>query len=578
MAEQQQQHISKFTIEVAGTALPATLDQQLTAVVVDDNLNLPDLFTLTFRDPQRKVLADAGISIGSTIRIMVVSDASPGGEPLLTGEVTALEAELDEAGTFTVVRGFDKSHRLFRGRRTETYTDATYGDVAKRVARRAGLDAGTIDSTPTVHKHISQGNVCDWQFLQGLAAEIGYEVAVLDGKLSFRSPTSSSKAPGQASLDSDNPLQLVYGSNLLRFHAVVTAAEQVTEVNVRGWDVTQKQAVVGNAPARTASASLGVTPADLAGKFPGASYTGVDVPYRTQAQVDTAAKAVSEQIAGAFAELEGVARGNPKLKAGTAVSLSLVGSPFDGKYTLTSTRHVYQADAGYTTAFVVSGRQDRSLLGLTSGGSAANGTVARPLAGVVSAQVTDVNDPDHLGRVKLKFPWLSDTYVSDWARTVHAGAGADRGAVVLPEVNDEVLVAFEQGDLRHPYVLGGCWNGVDKPRLGDGLVDGATGAVKRRGFVSKHGHSLIFFDDSSDDGVAIISGGKGLRLSLNETKTTVRITSSGKVEIEASQDVKIKAGTNLSIEAGASLELKGAKVSISGDGPVEVKGTPIQLN
>jgi uncharacterized protein involved in type VI secretion and phage assembly len=239
---------------------------------------------------------------------------------------------------------------------------------------------------------------------------------------------------------------------------------------------------------------------------------------------------------------------------------------------------VYQADSGYTTAFVVSGRQDRSLLGLASGGTAANGTVARPLPGVASAQVTDVNDPDHLGRVKLKFPWLSDSYVSDWARTVHAGAGPDRGAVVLPEVNDEVVVAFEQGDLRRPYVLGGCWNGVDTPRLGDGLVDGATGAVKRRGFVSKHGHSLIFFDDSSDDGVAILTSGKGLRLSLNETKTTVRLSSSGKVEIEATQDVRIKAGTNLSIEAGASLELKGAKVSINGDGPVEVKGNPIQLN
>jgi uncharacterized protein involved in type VI secretion and phage assembly len=178
----------------------------------------------------------------------------------------------------------------------------------------------------------------------------------------------------------------------------------------------------------------------------------------------------------------------------------------------------------------------------------------------------------------VKFPWLSDTYVSDWARTVQPGAGPRRGAVVLPEVNDEVLVGFEQGDLRRPYVLGGLWNGVDKPNLGDGLVDGSTGAVKRRGFVSKKGACLVFFDDDSDEGVAVFTGDKGLKVSLNKTKTTIRVSSNGKVEIEGAQDVRIKAGTSLKIEAGTSLELKAAKVSINGDGPVEVKGTPIQLN
>ena len=74
---------------------------------------------------------------------------------------------------------------------------------------------------------------------------------------------------------------------------------------------------------------------------------------------------------------------------------------------------------------------------------------------MVIAQVSDVNDPQNHGRVKLTFPWLSDNYVSDWARTVQPGAGKDRGAMVVPEVGDEVLAAFEQGDIRRPYVLGG---------------------------------------------------------------------------------------------------------------------------
>jgi phage protein D len=577
---QQQQPSNTLRVTVDGQPLPDQVAQQLTNVVVDDSLRLPDLFSLRFRDPDRSVLTKGGFTIGATVHVAVVSEEAPGGEPLITGEVTAVEAEADPTGTWTVARGYDKSHRLFRGRLTETYTNVTFADVARKVAERSGLQPGRIQSTPTVYPHVSQGNVSDWQFLQALADEVGYEVAVVEGKLDFRPPAPSTAAPAEGTLSSKDPLQLTFGSNLLGFHCVVTSAEQVGEVSVRGWDVATKQALVGTAKAETTSASIAVGPADLAGKFGGRAIAGVDVPYRTQAEVDAAAKAMAEQVAGAFAELEGLARGNPKLRAGTAVSLGLVGEPFDGRYTLSSTRHVYDPDTGYTTSFTVSGRQERSLLGLAglAGGNGGGHGPAAPLLGVATAQVTDVRDPDGLGRVKVKFPWLSDTYVSDWARTVQPGAGPQRGAVVLPEVNDEVMVAFEQGDLRRPYVLGGLWNGVDKPKLGDGLVDGSTGAVKRRGFVSKKGACLVFFDDDGDEGVAVLTGDRGLKVSLNKTKTTVRISSSGKVEIEGAQDVRIKAGTNLRLEAGASLELKAAKVSIKGEGPVEVKGTPIQLN
>ena len=78
--------------------------------------------------------------------------------------------------------------------------------------------------------------------------------------------------------------------------------------------------------------------------------------------------------------------------------------------------------------------------------------------------------------MRLRFPWLDDTYVSGWARTVQAGAGKDRGALVLPEVGDEVLVVFEQGDFRRPYVLGGLYNGMDQPSpQGIPAVDGGKG-------------------------------------------------------------------------------------------------------
>jgi uncharacterized protein involved in type VI secretion and phage assembly len=160
---------------------------------------------------------------------------------------------------------------------------------------------------------------------------------------------------------------------------------------------------------------------------------------------------------------------------------------------------------------------------------------------------------------------------------VQVGAGPNRGAVMLPEVNDEVLVAFEQGDWRRPYVLGGLYNGVDKPNLGSGLIDGSSGAVKRRGIVSKQGHMLVFFDDSSKDGVALLTADKGLKVSLNKGSTTVKITSNGHVKIEGSQEVSVKAGTGLAVEAGSKLSLKGPSIEIKADADVSVSGTSVKL-
>lgn len=574
MADQQQRHTNQLRVEVDGSPLADEVAQHLVAGVVDDDLNLPDLFSLSFHDAGREVIEQGRFQIGSRVKLSVVSDDSPGGEPLLSGEVTALEVEHDPSGTLTIVRGYDQSHRLFRGQRSESYANVTYADVAGQVASRAGLQPGRIDATTPVHQHVSQGNQTDWRFLRSLASEVGYEVAVVEGKLDFRRPARSAEAPGSGDLASENPLQLSLGSNLLRLRAVVTSAEQVREVEVRGWDPAQKRALVGSAPAATSSASLPLQPAELAGKFNGDRHVGVEVPYRTQAEVDAAAKALAERVAGAFAELEGTARGNPKLRAGKPVSLGLVGEPFDGKYTLSSTRHVFDPEGGYTTGFTVSGRQERSLRSLAGGGDG----FGPGLPGVVVGQVTDVRDPEDLGRVKLRYAWLSDGYVSDWARTVQPGAGSRRGAVVLPEVNDEVLVAFEMGDLRRPYVVGGLWNGMDPAPLGDHLVDASTGAVRRRGFVSKLGHCLVFLDDEADSGVAVLSADRGLRIALDTTGTTIHVASNGKVEIEGDADVTVRAGANLKLEAGASLELKGAQVSISGDGPVQVKGNPIQLN
>ena len=127
--------------------------------------------------------------------------------------------------------------------------------------------------------------------------------------------------------------------------------------------------MIGSANAATVTTdSLRDNPASLANKFGGPTFTAVNRPLAQQAQVDGAAGSIAELISSAFAEADGLANGNPKLKAGATVSVGVVGDKLSGKYTLTSARHVF-GEQGYRTHFVISGRQDRSLLGLASLGS-----------------------------------------------------------------------------------------------------------------------------------------------------------------------------------------------------------------
>jgi phage protein D len=559
------------SINVDGSPLDATAMQGLDSILVENAVNLPDSFTVSFFDPDRDVLGILSGKLGTSFRIEVgVGDAPP--VPIMDGELTALEVDYDAAhsddGTRTIARGMDKSYRLHHGRKTRTWNQQTASDVAQQIAQTAGLSVGTIDSTTTTYEHVVQGNLTDLEFVKKLAAENDREAVVSDGKFHFRKRPDASGAPALAGARSSGPTQLVLNDNLNSLHATIRSSGQVKEVQVRGWDPEAKQVVVSTASARTDTAQAGTSPATLAATAGNATHVSVTTPFEKSSEADSAAQGLADQLASTFAEIEGTVDGAPELTAGTAVSLSNVGTPIDGKYVLTSIYHRVD-QRGFETGFVVSGQQDRSLIGLLAGGVGGGDDGVFP--GVVPAVVSNVDDPNEQGRVKLKFPWMDESYESDWARMVQFGAGKDRGAVFLPEVDDEVLVAFGQGDPRRPYVIGGLYNGRDKPKLGDGLVD--SSGVKRRGVVSKQGSMLIFFDDPSKEGVALLSSDQGLKVSLNKTKTVVHIASTGEVKIEGSQKVTIDGGQQLvltgqQIQLGAdstsSVEIKGSQVKVSG--------------
>ena len=568
---------SMCLVDIDGSPLPDDLGPLLVSAMVEDSQRLPDMFALRFRDPERIVLTKSNAKVGSKIKVKVNIATSSSPVTLIEAEVTALELEFDTGGTFTVIRGYDPAHRLFRDRRTVSYVQMTASDIATQVAKRAGLKIGKVDSTPTVFPYVSQAGQTDWEILSQLARDAGADLTVRGGQFSFVKTADGG---------SGTPPTLKFGEELVRFRSVLTSAQQVGTVEVRGWNVAEKKALVASQPAKTSSVDLPtVKPTDLASVFGNPTYVSTDVPYRAQNEVDQAAKALAEEKASAFAEFEGVARGNPDLKAGSKIKLDGLGAPFEGTYTITSSRHRFDPITGYTTAITVTGKQDRSLLGLASGGSRSKQTPG----GVVIAQVTDAKDPDKQGRVKVKFPWLSDDYVSGWARVVCQGGGKDRGWVALPEVGDEVLVAFEQADFDRPVVFGGLYNGIDTMPAGpNDLVDGGSGAINRRSLVSRLGHRIDLLDESGKkEGISITTKDEKFLINIDKTNTTITVHADGKVLIEGTQgitldaktsDLTMKAGSiKLNATQGVQVDGGSGSVSMKSNGQVSVEGMTVSV-
>lgn len=194
--------------------------------------------------------------------------------------------------------------------------------------------------------------------------------------------------------------------------------------------------------------------------------------------------------------------------------------------------------------------------------------------GVVTGVVTNNQDPEKLGRVRVRFPWLSKSEESAWARVASPMAGRERGLWTLPEVDDEVLVAFERGDPRFPYVLGGLWNSKAPPP--------ETNADKTndvRVLRSRSGHEIRLDDKDGEERIEIVdgSGKNSIVISTKDNTVTVQAdadvvvrSSGGKlvlegkgIEIKSQEGVKVEASKNLELKSGAQVNVKGSTINLN---------------
>ncbi|GAB4517687.1 MAG: hypothetical protein Kow0047_29370 [Anaerolineae bacterium] len=338
-----------FKILVDGGDLSTEALVDVLDVRVSDYVDGPSVFTITMNnwhsDQQEfKWVDDDQFRLGTEIEVrMGFGDDMVS---LIVGEVTALEPDFpdNEAPTLKV-QGYDRLHRLRRGRKTRSFVDVKDSDIAAQIASDLGL-LDQVDDSEVTYTYVLQDNQSDVDFLLERARRINFEVVVQGDTLYFR----------RVANDQSEVITLTYGMTLRSFYPRMTVVGQTNEVTVRGWDPMNKEAVVGTARVGDETSTMGGNDlgASLAEQaFGEAVETIVQDPVTSEGEAVKVARGRFNRIVNRFVTGEGLAVGDGHIRAGSVIKLEGLGERFSGLYYVTSSTHQV-SQAGYTTRFTVS--------------------------------------------------------------------------------------------------------------------------------------------------------------------------------------------------------------------------------
>ncbi|MDA0312920.1 MAG: phage baseplate assembly protein V, partial [Gemmatimonadetes bacterium] len=384
------------------------------------------------------------------------------------------------------------------------------------------------------------------------------ELTIGKTKLFFGPPK---KATG--GVKSDTTFQV--GDRRVRsVRASVTSAGIPNRVAVPGWDDARSKDISGD----DSISETDLVTAKI-NKFPSSKRAGtvtrLETFASTKAQADKAAKGAATRIAGGAIDITMLVRGNPLVKLNRLIEVEDFGDA-SGIHTVSGISHIFDPSAGgFTTEVLCTGLDDRTL-----GNLAMYAPPPQRFHGVYPAVVNDINDPKGRGRVKVSLPWLDSTYVTDWCRVLQLGAGKDVGLQFMPRPKDEVVVAFENGQLDSPFVIGSVFGNEAGKIPNSKLIE--QGKPMITALTTHAGHQLIFDDSSDSSSITLqVKNGDSCSIVMSD-KDGITITTKGdkSLTINSAQDVVVKAGRNATVTA--------KEVLVDSEGPVKVKGSKIEVS
>jgi Rhs element Vgr protein len=566
----------EFTVKVGGEAVPR--EHQLLAVNVVKAVNRISSARLVYLDGSAAAsdfpLSNAATLVpGAEVEVL----AGTGSDPVSLFKGVVLRQSLkvrDHTAPQLVVECRHQAAKLTVGRKDAYYFDQSDGDVISALLDGAGL-SGDVESTSGSHHQQVQYHATDWDFLLARAEANGKLVFTNGDAVAVKAPDLGGRAA----------CTLQFGSTLLELDAEIDARLQLAAVKSATWDPAQQSLVEKEAADPGIAGPGNLTSDDLAAVAGPASYAlrhAALSEEEAQAWADAQwLKSKLSKVSGR-AKCEGIATVNP----GDLVTLAGVGERFNGDVFVTGVRQDFDLVQGWKTHVQFGG---------TAGWASEEREISAPRAGGLLPSVHGLQigvvvsneDPAGEHRVRVRLPLVNNEEDGIWARVASLDAGDERGFFFRPEVGDEVVVGFLDGDPRRAVLLGMLHSSAKAAPL-TGSDDNHEKVYQSRAKMR-----LYFHDDkklmrletpagnrvtlSEEDKAVTIEDQNGNQIVLDADG--IRIESSKAIALKAGTEVKLESGTAFSAKGGTELKLEGAAAAeLSSAAATKVKGGVVQIN
>ena len=494
----QLQTLPQLTIEFDGVPLAPENLRTLWETRVQEKLSRPTLCEMTFLEPTETFSARPP-ALGASWRVSIGGTA----EPLFVGEVTALEYFYESSsGRGLRVRGYDALHRLRKLQPIRAHVQVTLADVAREMCEELGLVIEASADSP-LWQRIIQSRQTDFELLSELAERCGIYFTIRQNTLHLL----TLEGVGDS-------VSLRLGESLLTANLEINSENVCRSVVSKGWDALRVETFEGLANfARTGRSVDAAVEANIFGTD--AEKTIVDEMFTDQSHAEALAQAELDREVAQEIIFSGIAEGDSRLHAGTIIRLENIAPQFAGQYVLATVNHVFDSTRGFVSE--ISSQLPKPM-------SKTFGPHPQIETAATLGVVTQVDDPEGFGRVRVKLPNYNDLE-TDWLGVLAAGAGLGKGLLALPDVDDTVLILLPSGDPAEGIILGGLYGSLKREDWDWGVEEGA---VRRYSLQTPNGQ----------------------RIRLDDGKQTVRVENSDGSFLEMSPEkVCLHANRDLEIEA-----------------------------
>ncbi len=559
--------VATYKITVDGTEVDPSL--QLLSLSISKELNKVSTASMIFRDGdaalQTFALSNQEIFIpGKKIEISIGRDSI--NKSAFKGIIIKHAIKVKANGnTQLQVECMDEAVKMTIGRKNQYFENVKDSDVFDDLISKYGIQSDP-QTTTLQHKELVQHNITDWDFMLLRAEANGMLVKVDDGVINIAKPIIQKEV-----------LQVNYGSSVLEFEAEIDARYQFKSVNAESWDYSNQQLFKADTSSSSFAEQGNLTAENLAeaispDKFD-MHHSGHKLEEELQDWVD------GIMLRSRLAKIRGRTRftGFAGIKPGDTVLLSGVGGRFNGKAFVTSVRQDI-GDGTWETqiqfgldprryAFIHNDMNDAPSAGLMGG-----------IHGLQIGVVVQLeSDPDGQDRIRVRIPVIDNDAQGIWTRVASLDAGNERGAFFMPEIGDEVIVGFINGDPNDPVVLG-MLHSSNKP-----APITPQDANNEKGFTTRSKMHLSFNDDTKTI-VIDTPAGNSITIDEQSIKIEIKDQNSNKITMETSgitlespANIDIKAGAVLTLAGGTSLSIGAPSLSVKADADVSIQGAVAKL-